>query len=53
MGELIVYYCCYFVEIMVLVKDMGWEMVVKEFDEVFRVGVVIFKKFENNIVYEK
>lgn len=42
----------YFVDIFVLVKVMGWEMVVKEFDEVLRVGVVIFKKFVNNSVYE-
>jgi hypothetical protein len=32
---------------------MGWEMVAKEFDEVSRVGVAIFKKPENNTAYEK
>uniref|UniRef100_A0A7I4DJH1 Methyltransferase n=1 Tax=Physcomitrium patens TaxID=3218 RepID=A0A7I4DJH1_PHYPA len=36
-----------------LAKDMGWEMVAKEFDEVSRVGVAIFKKPENNTAYEK
>lgn len=35
-----------------LVKAMGWEMVAKEFDEVSRVGVAIFKKPANNSAYE-
>lgn len=35
-----------------LVKNMGWEMVAKEYDEVSKVGVAIFKKPADNTAYE-